>query len=227
VASGLNIQSKRFPEGSQGPNPKTCLLVFGIALVVFLLIAAAVVNAGGLTLLDARINVGLHSNTRPGLIEFFIWVSKLHSNWSTTIVTGAIAVYLWIKRLHYWILILAISVWGGVLLNVILKLLFARPRAHFDSPILTLPTFSFPSGHTMLATVFYGSLCVFTFRRTRSQPVRGLVMLLTVLMIALVGFSRMYLGVHYLTDVLGAIAEGVAWISFSLLLVTTLRRQRN
>src|SRR6185437_2130235 len=116
-ASGLNLQSKRFPERSQGPNPKTCLLVFGVALILFVLIAAEVVNAGALTLLDARINVGLHSNTRPGLIEFFIWVSKLHSNWSTTIVTGAIAVYLWIRRLHYWILILAISVWGGVLLN--------------------------------------------------------------------------------------------------------------
>jgi membrane-associated phospholipid phosphatase len=201
--------------------------VFAIALVVFILIAAEVVSSGPLTLLDTRINLWLHSHHSPGFIQFFLWVSKLHSNWSVTIVTGGIAIYLWMKRLRYWILILAVSVWGGVLLNVILKLLFARPRAHFDDPILTLPTFSFPSGHTMLATVFYGTLCVFAFSRTRSTTVRALVVSLSVFMIALVGFSRMYLGVHYLTDVVGATAEGAAWISLSLVFVNTMRRSRN
>jgi len=204
-----------------------CLLVIGIALVVFLLLAADVTNAGPLTLIDARLSVWLHTNKSPGLIEFFLWVSKLHSNWCVTFATSAIAVYFWSKRLRYWILIWAISVWGGMLLNVALKLLFARPRAHFEDPIVTLHTFSFPSGHTILATVFYGTLCVFAFSSTRSHKVHALLVLLSLFMIALVGFSRMYLGAHYLTDVLGAIAEGAAWISLSLLFVGAVRRKRN
>lgn len=226
LSGALKVESRQSTKGSDVPSVKTCLVALGIALALFVLLAADVTNAGPLTLLDARISVWLHTNKGPGLIEFFLWVSKLHSNWSVTIVTTAIAIYFWSRGLNYWILIWAVSVWGGMLLNVILKLLFARPRVHFDDPIVTLHTFSFPSGHTMLATVFYGTLCVFAFSRMRSQKVRGLVVLLSVFMIALVGFSRMYLGAHYLTDVLGAMAEGVGWISLSLLFVTAIRRQR-
>lgn len=177
-------------------------------------------------LLDARTSVWLHSHGTPELTTFLYWVSKLHSNSSITIVTFAIAAYLWALHLRYWILTLAISVFGGMLLNVLLKLLFARARPHFDNPIVVLRTFSFPSGHTLLSTVFYGTLCILAVLRIRNRALRPLVVLLAMLMIGLVGFSRMYLGAHYLTDVLGAMMEGTAWIMFSLL-VTGIIRSRN
>lgn len=226
-SGALRVESRQSTKGRDVPSPKTCLLALGIALALFVLLAAAVTDAGALTLLDARINIWLHSHNTPGLTAFSFSVSKLHSNWSISIVTVAIAVYLWMKGRRYWILTLIISVFGGMLLNVVLKLLFARPRAHFDNPILTLRTFSFPSGHTMLATAFYGTLCVFVLSCARDKKVRRLVIWLSASMIALVGFSRMYLGVHYLTDVLAAIAEGVGWISLCLLFVSAIRRRRN
>jgi membrane-associated phospholipid phosphatase len=194
--------------------------------VFFMLIAWNVASAGVLVQLDARLSVWLHSRNSPELTTFFLLVSNLHSNLSMTVVTAAIAAYLWMKYLRYWVLILAITVPGGGLLNVGLKILFARARPHLDNPILVLHTFSFPSGHTMLATVFYGTLCVLTFSRRSDWKVRAVSLLLAFVMIALVGFSRMYLGVHYLSDVLGAIMEGVAWLGLCFLIVGPFQRGR-
>jgi len=193
----------------------------------FMLIAWNVASAGVLTQLDARLSVWLHSHNSPELTAFFLLVSNLHSNLSMTVVTAAIAAYLWMKHLRYWVLMLAVTVAGGGLLNVGLKILFARARPHLDNPILVLHTFSFPSGHTMLATVFYGTLCVLTFTRRRDWKIRVVSMLLALVMIALVGFSRMYLGVHYLSDVLGAIMEGMAWLALCFLTLGPLQIPRS
>jgi membrane-associated phospholipid phosphatase len=197
------------------------------SLFFFMLIAWNVASAGVLTQLDARLSVWLHSHNSPELTAFFLLVSNLHSNLSMTVVTAAIAAYLWMKHLRYWVLMLAVTVAGGGLLNVGLKILFARARPHLDNPILVLHTFSFPSGHTMLATVFYGTLCVLTFTRRRDWKIRVVSMLLALVMIALVGFSRMYLGVHYLSDVLGAIMEGMAWLALCFLTLGSLQIRRS
>jgi undecaprenyl-diphosphatase len=119
-----------------------------------------------------------------------------------------------------------LAVFGGILLNVVLKHLFLRPRPEWKDPLLTLTTYSFPSGHTMVATVFYGSLCAFVFSSVRDWRWRVLAVVVSALMISLVGFSRIYLGVHYLSDVLAAIAEGLAWLAFSFLAVDFAKRRR-
>jgi undecaprenyl-diphosphatase len=103
--------------------------------------------------------------------------------------------------------------------------LFARARPHFDDPIVILKTFSFPSGHTMTATVFYGALCVFALSRIRNWKLQAPMLVLSTVMIALVGFSRMYLGVHYLTDVIGAIVEGLMWVALSSIVSGVVRKE--
>jgi len=115
---------------------------------------------------------------------------------------------------------------GGMLLNALLKLWFVRARPPFDNPILILRTYSFPSGHTMLATVFYVTLCVFVVTRLRNLKSRALAISFVILMIALVALSRMYLGAHYFTDILAALMEGIAWVAASLLLVDVIRLRR-
>ncbi|WP_395406963.1 phosphatase PAP2 family protein [Pseudoduganella sp. UC29_106] len=92
----------------------------------------------------------------------------------------------------------------------------------FDEPLLTLATYSFPSGHTVAATLFYGLLaCYLVMRGRRWLPVAG-----ATLMVLLVACSRMYLGVHYLSDVLAAVAEGVAWLAICVTGMSTWRRRR-
>jgi len=190
-----------------------------VAALVFTLIAVDVVNKGALTLVDADINEWLHARNSPGTTTFFLLISQLHKNLSIAIVTMAVCAYLWSKRLRSEMLTFVIAVFGGMLLNVALKLAFARARPHFEDPILTLRTFSFPSGHTMAATVFYGSLCVLVVSRVSNCSLRVAAILMAVLLISLVGFSRMYLGVHYLSDVMAGISEGVGWVALSVLLV--------
>jgi membrane-associated phospholipid phosphatase len=202
------------------------LVALGIAIILFALIAADVVTGGAGTLIDARLSIWLHAHTTARLTTFFALISKLHSSLYVGIVIALICTYLWTKHLRYWVLSLLLSVCGGMLLNVALKDLFVRPRPSFSDTIPRLHTFSFPSGHTMVASVFYGSLCVLLVSRTQSWILRALAIVVAFLMIALVGFSRMYLGVHYLMDVMGAIAEGSAWLTTSFLIVALVRKHR-
>ena len=153
------------------------------------------------------------------MTRFMLLVSALHGTWAIISATLAVSIYLWFRRLRLWLLALVISVFGGILLNVLLKNMFQRPRPHFNNPMLNLNTYSFPSGHTLMATVFYGTLCAFLFTRTHDFRWRLLAIAVGVLLIALVGFSRVYLGAHYLSDVLAAMMEGVAWLTTCLVAV--------
>ena len=109
---------------------------------------------------------------------------------------------------------------GGLTLNVLMKLAFHRVRPVLDDPLLTLTSYSFPSGHVAGTTLMYGLIVAWTFTRTRRPLVRAGVAVAAAAAIALVAFTRMYLGVHYLSDVVAAFAEGVAWLALCLSALT-------
>ncbi|HKP39102.1 MAG TPA: phosphatase PAP2 family protein [Pyrinomonadaceae bacterium] len=220
------VRARLSPESFVGLHLTVGLVALGAALLLFGVIAENVAAGDSLTRVDARINAWLHAHNQTQLTTFCLLISNLHSNLVVTTVTVAICAYLWERHLRYWVLTFVFTVFGGMLLNYLLKLLFVRPRPHFDDPILILTTFSFPSGHTLLAVVFYGTLCVFAVSRLRVWKLRVPLIFTGLLMIALVGFSRMYLGVHYLSDVLGAIVEGLAWLALCLITVGILRMRR-
>ncbi len=152
--------------------------------------------------------------------------TELHSLWAVAIMTLAICAYWWVRGLRDWVFTMVIAVFGGMLLNLLLKHLFLRPRPQFDHPIVTLTTYSFPSGHTMMATVFYGTLCCFVLSRPPRRHWRLLAIPIALVTIALVGFSRIYLGAHYLSDVLGAFAEGLTWLGFCLISAEVMKRRQ-
>jgi membrane-associated phospholipid phosphatase len=137
-----------------------------------------------------------------------------------------LAAYFHMRRQHYWLLALIAVVPGGMLLNVLLKYVFQRARPSFDDPLLTLATYSFPSGHTANAALLYGLLACWLVTQQRGAGRRAAAIAGAVLMVALVGVSRMYLGVHYLTDVLAATAEGCTWLAVCITAISTLRRRR-
>jgi undecaprenyl-diphosphatase len=88
-----------------------------------------------------------------------------------------------------------------------------------------LTTFSFPSGHTAGAMLFYGTLSAYVLSRAHSSRVRDAALALWFLMVIVVGFSRMYLGVHYLSDVLGGATWSLAWLTLCLIGVRTLQQR--
>ncbi len=149
-----------------------------------------------------------------------MWIfTSLHASLVVCTVAVLVGLYLWRRRERYWVAAFWLSVFGGLLLNKVLKLVFHRARPHFRDAIQTLTSYSFPSGHTMMAAVFYGVIAAYLFAKTRDWRWRVLIVLSASFLILLVGFSRIYLGAHYLSDVLGALAEGLAWLSLCLTLV--------
>ena len=201
------------------------LLFVGMTLTLTAL-AEHVITGRPLTLLDQQLSDWLVRNRTPSLTTFFIVVTSLGSTAAGVIVAVVLGLYLLLRRQRYWFAATILTIAGGALLNRSLKLAFQRARPAFDDPVTTFAGYSFPSGHTMTATVVFGTLALFLFTRKKSFRARAVVMCLAVLVILMVAISRIYLGAHYLTDVLAAIAEGVAWISLSFTVVSLWRRQR-
>jgi undecaprenyl-diphosphatase len=114
--------------------------------------------------------------------------------------------------------LLPVVVGGAELLNLVLKLAFHRPRPEFA--FVHLDTYSFPSGHAMISTATYGALAYLAWGPLRTWGRRLSMVAGTVALVALIGFSRLYLGVHYLSDVLAGVAGGAFWLAISIALQT-------
>ena len=192
------------------------LLVFAGMTLILGEIAEDIINGEPLTITDAQLNTWLHAHRSPQLTTTFLVITALGSTLPASCIAVVVGLYLLWRRQTYWVAAVWLSVFGGMLLNKFLKYVFHRPRPHFDDPILALTSYSFPSGHTMAATVLYGVLAAYLVSRTRDWRWRSLIILSSSILILLVAFSRVYLGAHYLSDVLAAMAEGLAWLSLCL-----------
>lgn len=119
--------------------------------------------------------------------------------------------YLWLIHKRAAGLLLLLSVTGGVVLNTLLKVAFSRPRPDFIPAGVRVFTPSFPSGHAALSAITYLTLAALLARTTTSLHVRLYCMSVGILLTLLVGVSRVYLGVHYPTDILAGWCAGSAW----------------
>lgn len=133
------------------------------------------------------------------------------------------AVYL-AERKWYRLVTLALTVGGGALLNSGVKHLFHRARPVLEHPLVHLSSYSFPSGHTAGATLFFGLMALFLMQDAQRWRWRVLPPIVACLLVLLVGTSRVYLGAHYLTDVLGAVALSMLWLAFTVTAVEVNRR---
>ena len=196
-----------------------------LAIGALLLIAAAwlfgaiaedVVTSDRLTVVDAQLAEWLHERATPAMTRWVLVVTNLHSTIAISCYSALVALYFVHARQWRRFSTLVVCLAGGLALNVLMKLAFHRARPSFDNPLLTLASYSFPSGHVAGSTILYGLGVVFVFARTQSWKWRIAAVILAVLAITLVAFTRVYLGVHYLSDVGAAFAEGVAWLAISL-----------
>jgi len=223
-------QFRRFVHARFSPEEVLGLhLTLGILILIgaswlFAAIAEDVVNKEQLTEIDVDVTQAVQSRASRALTTAMLVITHAHSTPAGFLIASLIVAYFLRNRLKSWALAFSLSVGGGMLLNVSLKNLFQRARPTFDDPILTFTSYGFPSGHTMLATTLYGVLCVFLISRVRSWLLRLLAIIVAALLIGLVGFSRIYLGAHYLSDVMAAMVEGLAWVALCLTAVHTMRR---
>jgi membrane-associated phospholipid phosphatase len=215
-------------EGEYGLHLTIGVALLLAAMAVFAQLAGAVVAGAPITQFDADIANWLHLHARQGglLRDVLLLITHIHSTPGILIMAFCAALWVYRSGHRYWTMAVIASVPGGMLLNVALKHTFERARPHFDEPIVTLTTYSFPSGHTMAATVLYGVLACYFARRAHTWPGRVLPFVLAALMIGAVAFSRMYLGAHYLTDILAALTEGCGWLAICISGTATLNRRR-
>ena len=203
------------------------MAVMVVAAASFAVIAWSVWETAPILKEDMQVSVWLHTHGNPVFSAFLFAITQVHSTVGIPIMSLIIAYFLWRRGERYWVLSLAVAVAGGLLLNVILKLIFNRNRPTWDDPILTLTSSSFPSGHTAGATLFYGFLAVYMVWRMKKPLARVLVVIGCALMVALVGFSRIYLGVHFLSDVLAAISISTVWLVICMVGVRAYAKRRS
>jgi len=202
------------------------LILLGMSLTLGE-IAEDVRNGEPITVADVQLSNWLHTHGSASITTSMLLVTSLGSTVVVSCLTVLFGLYLVWRRQPYWLAAMVLSVFGGMGVNKLLKFLVHRARPHFNDPILSLTSYSFPSGHTMMATVLYGVLAAFLVSKTPRWAWRVLIVAAAGCLILLVAFSRVYLGAHYLSDVLAALAEGLAWLSLCLTAVYSVWRYRN
>ena len=159
----------------------------------------------------------------PVLDKFMLFITDIGFGKGYAIIVGTTFAMLAYKKRWHDVSALAICLAGAGLLSVFLKNSFQRIRP--DSFFLVQETsFSFPSGHALATMCFYGMLAFFLMREAKSWPVRLLIATLAVILSLIIGLSRIYLGVHYPTDVVAGYAVGFMWLLFCISLL--LRHQK-
>lgn len=143
--------------------------------------------------------------------------------WIGVVLFFVVLYFAW-KRWWNSLVTLIIAVPGGMLLNEWVKILVHRHRPFVDGPFVDWSGYSFASGHTIGATLLYGQLALFILPAMKAWHWRWLTVSSAALLITLVGFSRIALGAHFLTDVLAAIIFGVLWLAFCLVAGKPMRR---
>jgi undecaprenyl-diphosphatase len=166
---------------------------------------------------DDMASAWIHSRVTTGGLLVFRVLTQL----GAPVLTGALSVVSCIVLLRQRRRTLALcwlAAWlGGSLLNDVLKRAVGRERPPFASAFLFRDSYSFPSGHAMGAIIVYGMLAYVIASRWRPRDVpRGVVYAIAVAVVVAIAASRLYLGVHFPTDVLGGLAAGGGWLAICL-----------
>jgi membrane-associated phospholipid phosphatase len=215
------------PEGTAGLYLTVGVAVLVLTAWVFGLVAGQVTGNGPLTVLDLQVAQWLHDRATPPVTRITLLFTHWNSVAGVLAMSAVLGYALFRRRLDYWLLALVLTVPGGMTVNVLMKLTFERARPVFDAPLVTLHTYSFPSGHASGATLFYGFLACLLMRHAASGARQVALVVAAAVMVAAVCWSRLYLGAHYLSDVLAGVAEGLAWLAICITAVSSLRRRRD
>lgn len=180
---------------------------------LFVALSVGVLNGGSLVRFDHSTADALHASEMPGLTDTFHIISALGSLEGLVLVSVLVAVALLVWRC--WALLAAwlVAVLGGEALNLLLKDFFARPRPQFESPLVVETSHSYPSGQAMESLVVYGMLAYFAVLASGGRGKRAVSVGGAAVLVSLIGFSRLYLGAHYFSDIAGGFAAGAAWLS--------------
>lgn len=185
------------------------LAIAAVATVAFVEVAEDVIE-GNADPIDRAISLAIHRIDFPALDRVMIFVTSLGSGVTLSIAVAALAAYCVYRQERRLALVLVVNAIAEYAMNLVLKHSFARPRPRLFDEITRPDSYSFPSGHSMSATVIYGTIAtVLIVLRPR---LRSIVIPTAAFLIVAIGFSRVYLGVHWTFDVLAGFAAGIPFV---------------
>lgn len=177
-------------------------------------------------LLAFRSNTGLYEPLGPPwLLEVMRDITALGSFTVLGLVTFSVAGFLMLTRKRHAAGIVVLSITSGTLVSSLLKWFFARPRPDLVPHATMVYTQSFPSGHAMLSAVVYLTLGALLARTQAEPKVKAYLLMLAIALTLTVGISRVYLGVHWPTDVLAGWVGGACWALLWWVITIWLQRQ--
>lgn len=197
----------------KGPSKLTIVLGFlaiGGCLVILGVIADGVKTQEA-DALDTIATPLVHQFASPTLDAFMNDVTALGSNQGLLVLWAIAVICLVVLRRRRDAVLVTAALAGSVALNALMKAFFERPRPQLAWATV-LPDFSFPSGHSMDSVVFYFALALLVWQVAGPKPGFAAAVAALVLVL-LIGLSRIYLGYHYFTDVLGGYIAGVLWLT--------------
>jgi undecaprenyl-diphosphatase len=196
------------PEGSALQTPVVSLLIALLAVFLFVWLAENVVEQHTAKF-DAQVRAAVHSCASPPLTSTMFAVSFMGSAGLILAAALAFAVFRYFRwrGAAIW---LAVTLAGALMLDVALKFAFHRPRpVPFFGEVPS--TYSFPSGHSLFSFCFYGVLAGLLADRARSTWLQILIWTAAAVLVLAIGISRIYLGVHYPSDVIAGFLAGTIW----------------
>ncbi len=189
------------------------LLIAAVCWFAFFGVVEDYVTGEPLVQADLRLITLIQTLREPALNQVMLFLTYL-GNWQVITVGSAVfAILLYLSRQWWWLGAFATSILGDQLLSQATKFAFHRERPNLDSALLPAVGSSFPSGHALVAFAFYGFIACYAVGKTRSWRVKTLIFTVFIPLILGIGFSRIYLGVHWPSDVIASFALGPAWVA--------------
>ncbi|WP_373527485.1 phosphatase PAP2 family protein [Nostoc sp.] len=170
---------------------------------------------------DTSFLLWLHQFANPNLDNLMLFVTNL-GNPSTVVIVAGVTVFLLLwQRYQEEAKVFVFACLGGLILNTGLKLFFSKPRPELWHRLISEKSFSFPSGHALGSMVLYGFIAYEL--AIRYPHFAKIIYSLTVILIAVIGISRLYLGVHWPTDIIAGYGVGFLWL---MICISMLKLQR-
>ncbi len=194
------------------------LTLFSLALLYVLLLFGGIIediiNSDIIVSADIRIANMIAIFRNPGLTKFFFWITFLGKWQVVMIFTVASILILWLWRKRFYIIPLLLCITGNFFFTYTGKFIFHRARP--GVAIYPESSFSFPSGHASIAVALYGFFTYLLIKKLSQWKRKIDTFFIGIVLIMLIGFSRLYLGVHYVSDVWGGYLIGSIWLIIAI-----------
>ena len=204
------------------------LTLFSIAFIyvlsLFFGIIQDIIASDVIVAADTRVANLFFAFRDTELVKIFTWITLL-GKWQIVVsATVVLSLILWLWKKRIYLFPLWVTIIGSELFNSLGKFMFRRPRP--DVALYIEDTFSFPSGHATIAIAFYGFLIYILFRQIKKWKYKINALFFGIILILAIGLSRLYLGVHFLSDVWGGYLLGALWLLIGITIAEWLQHRK-